>query len=851
MLALALLNLQFDDLKLHYEQYRGMSVSYRGVPLVDRSQFQYYEQGWMKGLYSSSWRPQEVRRMRNGDIRASFNSVDGKIHGNVTLRRTDRGFRTEHEFGWRGEKPVYIESAFAMIWAPTVLPGTLSVGGFNLGRVANLPRQSWTLEDRKLGSRSQQFQFNAPLANVSVTVTPNDALLFDARNYGQDWAQGKELLWLGVPDQRIQPNEVVRYETEWVITPRPTRTPAEPVLRKTTTTTPLPAAARPDTIELPLIPQPKSMKETSKIGVPIGDTFEVKADPSLAPLVAEFERALWSRWLKDESMRETKLELVAKVANVNLPPEGYDLRIDDRGATVVGQDLAGLRHGLRTLAMLPRASGGRLTFPRVAIRDWPTITWRGVHKLIGPEALVHQTELIEDVLGPLKFNRVVLQCERTNWRTLPGTEVKITTKREDLAALFGEYREHGFEPIPLIQSFGHMEWFFENGQNLDIAYNRMVPYTVEPRKQRTRDVLEALWSEAIDLLAPETIHFGLDEIAGRGMEKDPELITQLWTRHVPWLMTVASKRKLRPMAWGDMMLAPSEAVDSALGDTPEHSARRRAALPRGTLIADWHYKDDPRPEVYKSLKLWKDAGMVPIAASWFRPNNIRGHTLAAASLGAGTLQTTWAGFASSEQNMVREFRQFEAYVLAAEYAWSGRQEMPNQLGYNPGDVLKRLYFAPPSPTKVLPGVSVLVGPSLRVRSFGNVRASLFNPIELRSLVFEAGDTLPEQVVLPVNAVAREVVLVMDSRGSAGQGQELGRIEVLLEGGRRVTHPILYGRDVLSQSDRADTVGAPREEGLSAVRVLVGNETQPERVVETRVVVTNLSTGLRLHGVTLL
>jgi hypothetical protein len=47
------------------------------------------------------------------------------------------------------------------------------------------------------------------------------------------------------------------------------------------------------------------------------------------------------------------------------------------------------------------------------------------------------------------------------------------------------------------------------------------------------------------------------------------------------------------------------------------------------------------------------------------------------------LQTTWADFESSEANMLINIEQFGAYVLALDYAWSGRKELPDQLPYDP------------------------------------------------------------------------------------------------------------------------------------------------------------------------
>ncbi len=56
--------------------------------------------------------------------------------------------------------------------------------------------------------------------------------------------------------------------------------------------------------------------------------------------------------------------------------EGYRLLVEEQSITIVGEDEAGLYHGLTTLRQLIAADG---SIPRVAIQDWPALPFRGVH----------------------------------------------------------------------------------------------------------------------------------------------------------------------------------------------------------------------------------------------------------------------------------------------------------------------------------------------------------------------------------------------------------------------------------------------------------------------------------------
>jgi hypothetical protein len=98
-------------------------------------------------------------------------------------------------------------------------------------------------------------------------------------------------------------------------------------------------------------------------------------------------------------------------------------------------------------------------------------------------------------------------------------------------------------------------------------------------------------------------------------------------------------------------------------------------------------------------------GQIPIASTWFYPNNISGFIKAAQQVNAGVLQTTWADFESSEKNMFLNMEQFGAYIMALDYAWSGRTELPEALPYRPIEKWNALYFDQAKPMNILSGPS--------------------------------------------------------------------------------------------------------------------------------------------------
>ena len=150
---------------------------------------------------------------------------------------------------------------------------------------------------------------------------------------------------------------------------------------------------------------------------------------------------------------------------------------------------------------------------------------------------------------------------------------------------------------------------------------------------------------------------------------------------------------MKVMLWGDTMLAWRESPDACNAKTYDIATDFRHFLkslesPKGApkyIINDWHYAS-AKPERYKSLQIFQDAGFPVLACPWDDPDNIRNFSQqAVATKSLGLLQTTWAGFNFSISANTTCHNQFVAYLLAADYSWSGRRESHTSLGYVPKD----------------------------------------------------------------------------------------------------------------------------------------------------------------------
>ncbi|HEY3782832.1 MAG TPA: glycoside hydrolase family 20 zincin-like fold domain-containing protein [Fimbriimonadaceae bacterium] len=827
---------------------KGLTISVAGVPIVQGSWVQFYSADWSTTYFSSMNGTQSVKKLENGDTELVFKSSDGKAYGTEQFTALPYGLKVSYSFGWTGDKAVSVEVTAGALWAQPLQHGTLTVNGTLARSLTPTVYNSDDISTRLYASNCKDFVFNAPAGKLTFNGSESSWTCFDARNMNKLWAKKNDLLWLGTPALQVAPNSVTTSTAEWHFQ----AAPSAPVHGGSVSLVPeqLPAALSPTEGDFPLLPTPKESLLKKDQPMKVGDVLDMDL-PSAAPdlgddLVAQ-AKLRWDvpnlKAVDSESGR-----FIVRVQDLNLPAESYEIHISSKLVVIEGQDVAGLRHAITTLGQLFYEKDGQLCLPGGIIRDWPSDGWRGVHLFVGPDALQFQQKLWNRVLRPLKFNHVVLECERTKWEALPNPKPEGYMSRYDLLSLFRYYRGVGVEPIPLIQSFGHMGWLFADKQTDDLALFPSPAYSIDPRLPKSKQIVADVWDEAINLLRPKAIHFGLDEVNLRWPTKDPVLTTQLWQIQLPYLANIAIQHNCQMMCWGDQCLAPGEAPDAALADDEKAAVARRAFIPKGTWVTDWHYKDDPNPQNYLgTIDLWKQDGVWPIASTWFRAENIRGFYLAAIQEGAGTLQTTWAGYNSDEPNMIREFRQFAAMIVAGDYAWSGRKDDYDKLGYDPFEVFSRMYFEPPSELTPVAGTSANLGGGVESK-IGNVTFKYFEPYSLRSLLTPETSALPGDLQVQTPGLhGHELCLAVDTTTATDVNTPVADFEIEMADGTKINKTLIYGVDVRSTTDPKANVIGPRANGLSLVRLNLGDH--PMDIAKLVFHSTSAYAGLRLHGVT--
>ncbi len=824
-----------DGLEFDVTSAGGLTARANGLPIIRGSYLQYYAPGWTKGYYSSRWNGQQIKRLDSNTIELSFRSDDGRASGATTYRREGDRLIVDHVLNWDSPDPALVELCSGLIWQPPFDSGSFQFGGQSSLPMPKIGKASKRPE-RTLGSDPTQ---NLSSRAISLRFTADQAATcFDARGYDQDWAEEQPLFWQGFGGISVQKGTPTKVHYEYQLAASPRERPKNATIIEPTKSE---DALFPIEVQPPLIPQPKNSLIDWKNTATLTGLWDLPAGKfKFFDLLTQ---KLGERFEFPAKQTGQKMKIDGGMSDLQMREGGYRLVIRPDGISMYGKGEAGLRNAVYRLVQMAFVKRGKVVVPTGTIEDEPRSDFRGVHLFVGPQAPAFQKRLWENVLLPLGLNQVVLQCERTEWKTLPKVSDNMTMKQADLVDLFGWYRKQNIEPIPLIQSLGHMEWFFARGTNLDLAYNRDVPYTIDPRKPGSKELIGKLWDEVGAVLKPKTLHFGLDEIDMRGFaKKDPAHVTELWELMLPSLGEIAKRNGAGMMLWGDEGLSPSDAVDASNGFDLENARKRRKAIPKGAMIADWHYKADQnhRPFI-KSLQTWKLDELQPIASMWFRPENIRGFSVAADIENVGTLQTTWAGYESNETNMIKQLKQFEAMVYAADYGWSGRIDLIEDLDYRADEVFASMY----SPRQSVLGVQ-------KANTIGDGDPLVIGGVKFRQIrngqlsgVSDDSFNAPEQIQIPIGKAALKLFVALATAVRVEDGSPVGTLEIEYVDGKIESTKLLYGAHTRAIDDPKATLLGPRQGGYT--NLLIPTKSVPIKRISIKE--SDLNLGLKLYGVT--
>lgn len=367
-------------------------------------------------------------------------------------------------------------------------------------------------------------------------------------------------------------------------------------------------------------------------------------------------------------------------------PEGkeFALCVTEQGAAVTAADYGGLVRGLMTLMMRIEAvdlTEGQEKFRIEACRleSKYTIQNRMIHFCVFPETTPLFLKKCIRLAGVMQYTHVVLEF----WGMLKFDCLKELSwenayTKEAARAIVKEIEDMGMEAIPMLNHLGHASACrVSGGKHVVLDQNPRLATLFAPdgwswniTSPRVHDLLKQARRELYEIFDNTAyFHLGCDEVYS--YEKG-EADQAMMRRFLHDLIEEVKQEGRRPIIWGDMLLNPKacgvEKPYFCGCDTPEHAEQLIAAIPKDTVIADWHY--DVLEAPIKTSVYLKEKGFDVLGAPWFLTQNCRAHTDTVRDHGLmGIMVTTWHTLAEKMPHIVTDALMFGAY----QSPWSGEE----------------------------------------------------------------------------------------------------------------------------------------------------------------------------------
>jgi hexosaminidase len=347
--------------------------------------------------------------------------------------------------------------------------------------------------------------------------------------------------------------------------------------------------------------------------------------------------------LLDRSVRDF-LESKGLKADV-IGDQGYLLFSDKSHLIVAANTGQGLFYGVQTLRQLLREDDGKLVCPAVAIRDWPSLEWRGVQDDIsrGPIPTEDFMKLQIRTLAAYKVNLFALYMEHVfDFASQPLVAPKeAALTPQEVKALVDYAKNLYVTVLPEQQTFGHLHHMLTYEIYSEVA-ERPHGHVLTPTKEQSYDIIKSMYADLVPLFPGPFLHVGGDETFELGHGQTAARVGEVglgrvYLEHMQKVFGILQPYHKQLMFWGDIALKYPQLL---------------GILPKDMIAVPWDY--DAKPSFESIIKPYRDAGLrvvvAPGANTWNQlwPNldtgyiNIRNFVRDGQNLGAmGMLNTTW------------------------------------------------------------------------------------------------------------------------------------------------------------------------------------------------------------------
>ncbi|MGH8488174.1 MAG: family 20 glycosylhydrolase [Gammaproteobacteria bacterium] len=385
-------------------------------------------------------------------------------------------------------------------------------------------------------------------------------------------------------------------------------------------------------------------------------------------------------------------ELEPSESEILKSPEAFRLELRTNKALIVGRTREGALRGIATLILLAkRARFTRdLALPGMVMYDAPRLPFRGWTHNIGPLSEKDIKRTI-DVGYLLRLNKVLIPLDSYSSPTVfPFESFPIGGKsfsKVKLIEIFDYARARGIEPIPYFSVYGRVLYLANapRGKELFVDEAKVGGHdsrNLDVANPAALEVALKLQEEIIDTLKPQGFCIAMDEIhyantvtsaAARAKHWKP---SDWYVKAVQASYELFEKKGVKLYLWGDMLDPGSNGKYFDMTG-PALIAR----LPKDMIVFDWKYdgSKDFNADL-PSVRMFRDAGVTTIGATWFGPKGIArmAHAIDKHKRN-GLLLTAWND--TSLEAMPAEF--IRALALTAYYSWSPEDSDLSHLPFIP------------------------------------------------------------------------------------------------------------------------------------------------------------------------
>jgi len=300
----------------------------------------------------------------------------------------------------------------------------------------------------------------------------------------------------------------------------------------------------------------------------------------------------------------------------DLDKQSYVIRVTDSGVLVAGRTAQGLFYGVQTLRQLLRPEGKTLpvralAIPKLVIRDWPSMEWRGVSDDIsrGPIPTLDYLKMQIRTLAEYKINLLGFNMENVfDFQTQPLVAPKgaalTPAEIKELVAYAGKYF---ITILPEQQAFGHLHQFLKYEIYSDLAETPH-GHVLTPTNPKTYDFIQQVYGEVVPLFPGPFFHIGSDETFELGLGQTKALAAQeglgrVYLEHLQKVFEIMKPYHKQLMFWGDIAVKYPELL---------------TILPKDMIAVPWDY--DPKSSYENIITPYTDAGLrvvvAPGAGNW-------------------------------------------------------------------------------------------------------------------------------------------------------------------------------------------------------------------------------------------